>query len=259
MKRKYIYLLSAMMAICIAFVSLGVYVSGEHPDPTESTASATQSETTVQTTAPVSTSGAQTTATSQTVTPTSVSTSPTTQKSTSAQQKTSSKKVVNTTTERQHEKQTTRKKAPKKKAQTTKERAPTPTSKKESTTAKDTSVCTVTIQCREILSHRSQLEDGVEEFVPSGGVILSSYKVKCEAGDTAFTVFQRACRANGIHYLARVTVYGKYIAEINHISEKCCGKNSGWLYEVNGKLPNVATSSYSLSGGETLEFRFTCG
>ena len=35
-----------------------------------------------------------------------------------------------------------------------------------------------------------------------------------------------------------------YVEGINQLYEFDCGKNSGWMYSVNGEYPNYGASSY---------------
>lgn len=54
-------------------------------------------------------------------------------------------------------------------------------------------------------------------------------------------------------------LYGSYYIEgINHLYEFDCGKQSGWMYKVNGWFPNYGCSSYKLEGGETIVWAYTC-
>ena len=45
---------------------------------------------------------------------------------------------------------------------------------------------------------------------------------------------------------------------INQLYEFDCGKNSGWMYSVNGEYPNYGASSYNLKDGDKVEWRYTC-
>ncbi len=49
-----------------------------------------------------------------------------------------------------------------------------------------------------------------------------------------------------------------YVEGINQLYEFDCGKNSGWMYSVNGKYPNYGCSSYKLEDGDKIEWRYTC-
>ncbi len=116
--------------------------------------------------------------------------------------------------------------------------------------------CTVTIQCKEILSNRDKLKDGHEEFVPKSGYLVRNYSVKYENDDNVYKVVQRVCRENGIKMRAKKTAYGMYIVGLNELDEKDCGGTSGWTYYVDGKFPNVSVDNYSLKGGESIELKY---
>lgn len=128
----------------------------------------------------------------------------------------------------------------------------------KSTTAPkaNTDYCTITIDCTAALKNRDKLKEGHEEYLPSSGYIIKDCSVKYEDGDTVFSLFQRACRENGISMRCRKTGFGMYISGINELDEKDCGGTSGWTYYVDGKFPNISTDNYKLSGGEKIEFKY---
>ena len=165
---------------------------------------------------------------------------------------TAAKPNINVSAEQETEKNTTKKKKTK-----TTTKAPKTTAKvTTSTTTRSKTHCTITIQCREILSHRDRLKDGYEDYVPDSGYIVKNYSVKYENGDTVFTVLQRTCRENGIKMGAKATAFGMYVYSINYLPEKACGGTSGWTYYVDGNFPNVSVDNYPLHGGEAIEFRY---
>ena len=67
------------------------------------------------------------------------------------------------------------------------------------------------------------------------------------------TVFD-ALVATGVKYAMR----GRdYVSSIGGIEEKVCGRDSGWLYLVDGKRPLKNSTEYQLSGGEVVEWVYT--
>ena len=86
-------------------------------------------------------------------------------------------------------------------------------------------------------------------------------ETKCEnltEGTTAFDVFKSVLAENNYKYDAK----GTYVSAIitpdgEKISELDYGEYSGWLYKVNGKLPNVVMSAYGLSDGDEVLFYYT--
>ena len=66
-------------------------------------------------------------------------------------------------------------------------------------------------------------------------------------------VLKSTLKANGISY--QITS-GGYVRSISGLAEFDCGQGSGWMYKVNGVLPNVSCKSYKLTNGDKIEFRF---
>ena len=104
------------------------------------------------------------------------------------------------------------------------------------------------------------LKETKKEFVPSDGWILKETEVSFKGGETAFDVLKQICGKKGIHMASRYTpLYKSYYVEgINQLYEFDCGKNSGWMYSVNGEYPNYGASSYNLKDGDKVEWRYTC-
>ena len=77
-------------------------------------------------------------------------------------------------------------------------------------------------------------------------------------GSTAFDVFQRALKENHYTYAAR----GSYVYQITKpngtaVGEFTEGKDSGWMYRVNGVLPSVYLAQYPLHNGDDIEVFYT--
>ena len=67
------------------------------------------------------------------------------------------------------------------------------------------------------------------------------------------TVFD-ALVATGVEYGLR----GKdYVSSIGGIEDKVCGRDSGWLYLVDGKRPVKTAMEYKLVGGENVRWAYT--
>lgn len=78
-----------------------------------------------------------------------------------------------------------------------------------------------------------------------------------DEGVTVFDVL-RQLRDEGVldfenkgGYVQSITCGGKTLAELDE------GKNSGWLYTVNGELPDVYMSAYGLKNGDSVRVYFT--
>lgn len=120
--------------------------------------------------------------------------------------------------------------------------------------------CTITIRCDTILNNRSDLDPAKAIYVPDNGCILPVVELEFEKGETVFDVLNRACKQYGIQIEYSWTpLYDSYYIEgINNLYEFDCGYESGWMYKVNGWFPNYGCSSYTLTGGETIVWCYTC-
>lgn len=117
----------------------------------------------------------------------------------------------------------------------------------ETTSAKKEYHCQVLISCQTVLDHKDKLQSNYQ--IPSGGKIYSG-KIKIEEGDTAMAVL----RKTGVE----IDTSKGYVQGIDGLYEFDCGRNSGWMYKVNGKFPNVGASQYKLQNGDEVQWLYTC-
>ena len=136
--------------------------------------------------------------------------------------------------------------------------APAPAAQEAS--AQPEEKCTVSISCAAILAHKEDLRAGKEELVPPDGWLLPPTEIELQTGESAFDVLARVCRDCKIHMeFSDTPLYGSaYIEGIGNLYEFDCGEQSGWLYYVNGESPGYGCSSYTMHGGDTLEWVYTC-
>ncbi len=87
---------------------------------------------------------------------------------------------------------------------------------------------------------------------------VSPKSVTVKEGSTVYHVFTAALENTGITYEGAETGYvtsmtkdGKTLGEFTN------GANSGWLYKVNGKLPDVGMTDYKVSGGDSVLWYYT--
>lgn len=118
--------------------------------------------------------------------------------------------------------------------------------------------CSITIECKSILDNMDDLKKGHESYVPKNGIMLDNYKATLKSKSTVYDLLKKACNDKGITYTAKDTMYSVYIVGINNIDEKDCGKDSGWMYSVNGSFPNVSVDSKRLKDGDKVVFTYTC-
>lgn len=168
---------------------------------------------------------------------------------------TAKKKETSTTTAKK--KKVKKKKTKEKTTKNTKETTKTTTdSKNESTVqtaenqtteAKQEQSCEFLISCKTVLSNKSALQSNYQ--VPAGGKIYEK-KMEFEEGDTVMDVLKRT----GVD----IDISKGYVAGIDGLYEFDCGKNSGWMYRVNGKFPNYMAGKCKLHDGDKVEWLYTC-
>ena len=120
--------------------------------------------------------------------------------------------------------------------------------------------CYISIDCKNILSHISQLKESKKEFVPEDGVILKETKVTADKGTSVYDVLYQVCRDRRLHLEAAYTPMYKtyYVEGINQLYEFDCGSLSGWNYTVNGVQSNYGCSKYQVQDGDVIAWRYTC-
>lgn len=177
---------------------------------------------------------------------------------TTTMQATTSTTVAETTT-----KETTAKPSTTKTQTTTKATTEATTKKVTATKVKkkkktDTVTCTVTVECKSILSHMNDLKEGHEEFVPDDGYIIKDYTYKAKKGYTAYDALKDACKKSDIKLTAKSTSYGTYVSGINNLDEFDCGNQSGWMYSVNGQFPNTSCGNLTVKDKDNIIFEYVC-
>lgn len=144
---------------------------------------------------------------------------------------------------------------------------PVPSGRPEPVNAEDQSVnqkksfyVYLSIDVLTILDHMEDLKTGLQKYVPTDGWILPKTQVLCYEGETAWDVMSRECKARGINVETSYTpLYNSvYMEGINHIGEFDCGATAGWVYEVDGWIPNYSSSRYVMVEGEYLRWRYSC-
>ncbi|MFD3449821.1 DUF4430 domain-containing protein [Microbacteriaceae bacterium 4G12] len=85
-------------------------------------------------------------------------------------------------------------------------------------------------------------------------VIVCPKEVTLEQGETAYTLLKKELGD-------KVTTSGSgdwvYVSGIAGLKEKDRGEKSGWLYEVNGKSPDVGANSYKVKPGDVVAYRYS--
>lgn len=120
--------------------------------------------------------------------------------------------------------------------------------------------CYFSISCSTILNNMGDLTAGKDSLVPSDGQIYAQREVSFYEGESVFDILQRETQNNRIHmeYSFVPGFNSNYIEGINNLYEFDCGKNSGWMYCVNGWYPNYGCSRYVVQDGDVIEWNYTC-
>ncbi|NSG72767.1 DUF4430 domain-containing protein [Anaerostipes hadrus] len=172
-------------------------------------------------------------------------------KTTSKKKTTKTKNTKEKTTKTKNTKEkTTKTKNTKETTKTTtasKNESTAQTAENQTTEAKQEQSCEFLISCKTVLSNKSALQSNYQ--VPSGGKIYEK-KMEFEEGDTVMDVLKRT----GVD----IDVSKGYVAGIDGLYEFDCGKNSGWMYRVNGKFPNYMAGKCKLHDGDKVEWLYTC-
>lgn len=165
-----------------------------------------------------------------------------------SQKKKDSKKTKSSTDKKKKTSaKTTSKKKTTKTTTASKNESTAQTAENQTTEAKQEQSCEFLISCKTVLSNKSALQSNYQ--VPSGGKIYEK-KMEFEEGDTVMDVLKRT----GVD----IDISKGYVAGIDGLYEFDCGKNSGWMYRVNGKFPNYMAGKCKLHDGDKVEWLYTC-
>lgn len=139
------------------------------------------------------------------------------------------------------------------------------------TTGQKKNICFLTIDCRNLLKNANNLKKSKRQFVPKSGYILKKVSVEFKKGETAFDILKRGCKENvctdsckycqkggvQLEFSFTPAYQSYYIEGIHQLYEKDCGTLSGWMYNVNGKYPDVSSSAYEVKSGDVITFAYT--
>ena len=116
--------------------------------------------------------------------------------------------------------------------------------------------CTITIDCSSISGNGALTAAGNPQLEPyaANPYILAptTITVSDTNGDGRVGVdeaIKQACNTYGIQYEFKGS---NYLRGMNYLYEFNAGPNSGWMYKVNGKIPNKGCNTYYLNGYEDI-------
>lgn len=113
------------------------------------------------------------------------------------------------------------------------------------------------IDIRELLENKDKIKNpGILNLLDESGYIYRSDAVKLEQNDTVLGLLERIAQKNNIQIDVESTFLGKYVSGILYIYEKDAGPNSGWVYEINGRQPQMSADKYVPENGDQIVWRY---
>lgn len=116
----------------------------------------------------------------------------------------------------------------------------------------------LSVTCHNAVANGIREWPGYSAVIPANGVIFEDAAAAFAAGETVMDVLKRSLKAKNI----ALSEKRGYVRSINGLSEKLRGQESfpqsGWLYQVNGEFPSVASNQYKLKAGDRVEWVYTC-
>ncbi len=98
--------------------------------------------------------------------------------------------------------------------------------------------------------------DGKVHTLAKGGlttwVKATTYNI--QSGATVWEVLKQSLEE---HNMSWSNASGNYVAAVNGLAEFDNGKNSGWMYTLNGKYPLLGVSEQKLKDGDRIVFHYT--
>lgn len=104
---------------------------------------------------------------------------------------------------------------------------------------------TISIDCKTLHAQDPALANKVS----NKGIILGQKTVTLKKDSTVLD----ALKKTNVDFVG-----SSYVSSINGLSEKDGGKLSGWLFQVNGKVPMESCNDYKLKNGDEVKWRYTC-
>ena len=121
------------------------------------------------------------------------------------------------------------------------------------------SFCTISVDCKSIYDNIADFPEEKHSLLPPDGYILPPFQIEFDEGESAFDVLKRELMKRKIHFEFSTASYDSaYIEGINNIYEFDCGELSGWIYSVNGIVPQYSCSEYKLKNQDVVKFTYSC-
>ena len=118
---------------------------------------------------------------------------------------------------------------------------------------------TVEISCDQLAKDPSVLKKkDLLSYIPKDGVILAKTPYKFEKGATVYDALADLCKAKHIHMESKFnsTYQSYYVKGIGHLYEFDAGKRSGWMFQVNGEVPEYGAGKVELHQGDHVRWYY---
>lgn len=114
---------------------------------------------------------------------------------------------------------------------------------------------TIEIRCDELSSNMGMLTDkALVDYVPKDGIIVKKTSFKVRSNETTvMDILQKVCKKRNV----QIEDKKGYVKGINYLYEFSAGQKSGWMYKVNGKMPNYMASEVKLKDGDAIVWFYT--
>lgn len=122
------------------------------------------------------------------------------------------------------------------------------------TPAPEEYTCSFKISCVTIFDNLDKASEGTKRILPDDGIFFDS-TLTFTYGENVAKILKRICTDNDI---ALDISSNSYVRGIGNIYELDLGRESGWMYCVNGAYPAVGCGSYYPKDGDVIEFNYTC-
>ena len=107
--------------------------------------------------------------------------------------------------------------------------------------------------------HSNPNSNGGPHGLARGGLIewLSVSNIEADTQETVWNVLQRVAGTDIFKQTYSAKYNSVYIQAVKGLGEFDNGKNSGWMYTINGKHPNVGVSARYVQDGDTIVLHYT--
>ncbi len=124
----------------------------------------------------------------------------------------------------------------------------------------DKKICSLSVKCGNILNNLDKLKKEKAGLIPESGIIYEKSALEFKENESVFELLKREMKSAKIHLeFSKTPAFNSmYIEGIANIYAFDVGELSGWMYKVNGIVPNHSCSEYLITSGDNIEFIYTC-